>query len=438
MAIVSDTRSRVHADEFDHVAAARFYAKHWLPPAVADPRTLDSYSYAGMSYLNEWDVVYLLAGKFGALVEPLVHDEVRALRLFNVLLFVLLVLMALRRRDATLAFAIVLVSPQIWYLFSYFNSDAFPLFLSLLAAYELAAAAAALDESAPPRLMRYVRLGVYVGLLILSKKTFWMFAVFACVFMAIVELYRPGHALARSSLRRIAIVGAVAVAVALPRMAYDVYVNGTPAEKVERIGATAEMLADDEFKPSRRGSGPYSQGMGLKEKGVGFSEVATGVPGRSGWFWESLTSAFGVYYYFLVRGPDILYALNAACVALLFGMIALAGLRERRPGHVAVLALAAASSIAVVALSFHHSWVNDYQPQGRYLFAIVPMAALLLARTAPALNPAAIKTVIGAAFILSVASFVLVGLLQVPKFWDRVEPSSDPVLKLEREWQRRR
>ena len=146
MAFISNASNRIHPDEFDHVAAARFYFDNWLPPPVADPRTLDSYSYAGVSYLNEWDVVYLLAGKFALLTQPFVQSEVYALRCFNLFLFLVLTCLAWTRRDDILTFCILLLSPQIWYIFSYFNADAFPMFLALLAVYELTSPRTAFND----------------------------------------------------------------------------------------------------------------------------------------------------------------------------------------------------------------------------------------------------------------------------------------------------
>jgi hypothetical protein len=137
MALISSTAFRLHPDELDHVSAARFYFDNWLPPAAADPRTLDSYSNYGMSYLNEWDIVYLLAGKFAMLIHPLVANEVLELRFFNVFLFMTIAWIALIRREEILVFVVLLTSSQIWYVFSYFNGDAFPMFLSLLTAYEI-------------------------------------------------------------------------------------------------------------------------------------------------------------------------------------------------------------------------------------------------------------------------------------------------------------
>ena len=64
-----------------------------------------------------------------------------------------------------------------------------------------------------------------------------------------------------------------------------------------------------------------------------------------------------------------------------------------------------------------HSWVNDFQAQGRYLFPIGAMAGLVLARFAPAANRTLPVTGVlaGAMYALSLYSFVWVGLARIAR-----------------------
>ena len=435
MAFISNASNRIHPDEFDHVAAARFYFDNWLPPPVADPRTLDSYSYAGVSYLNEWDVVYLLAGKFALLTQPFVQSEVYALRCFNLFLFLVLTCLAWTRRDDILTFCILLLSPQIWYIFSYFNADAFPMFLALLAVYELTSPRTAFNDITRAATARYLRLGIYIGLIVLSKKTFWMFGLFAVCYTAIGELWCSGNRDWRLSLRRMGILTLIVCAVALPRIGYDLYVNGAPSQKQAKAIAAANQFADSGFKPSEIG-GPYSEGIGLKNRGVGFVEMIVTRQGAFGWFVQSTVTAFGVYHYLSVRGPKLLYMLAVASVGLLIATLFISIIRRGNACDKLTLLLAVACSVGVVALSLYHSWVNDFQPQGRYLFAIFPILGLLLARSKDFLNPVYMKSIIAMCFLLSSCSFVLVGLWHIPKYWDQISTPTHPVLKLEREWKK--
>ena len=438
MAVVSSTTARVHADELDHVAAARFYETHWLPPPVADPRTLDSYSYSGMSYLNEWDIVYLLAGKFAAVVQRIVGNEVHAYRLFNVLLFSVLVYVAWWKGHATLLLSVLLLSPQIWYVFSYFNADAFAVFLAFLAAYELTSPDSAFNDRARALVARYWRLGLYIGLLVLSKRTFWIFAVFVLAYVALLEMWYRGHGGWRAGLRRMAVLAAIACAVALPRVCYDFYVNGSPSHKFDKMIAASALYADDDFKPAVIGSRPHSAGVRLKSRGVGFYEAINGFWGP--WFWvtQSVATSFGVYYYLLVYASLGFYVAAFSCIMLLVGTVLASTVRFGSSHDVTVCWLAGACGAAIVGLSMYHSWTIDFQPQGRYLFALFPILGILLMRGRTYLNGRVTAGLVGASFVLSTYSFVFVGLVSIPKSWEHVQSPKHPALSLERDWRKAR
>jgi hypothetical protein len=282
MALVSHDVLRVHADELDHIAAGRYYVSHWLPPAAGDPRTLDAYSYLGMSYLNELDIVYPIAGKFVALVQPLVGNEVYSFRLFNVFLFLILIGLAWRKREAILLFSVLLLSPQIWYIFSYFNADAFAFFLAMLAAYEIASPKSAFNDVSRGWVYRSLRIGIYVGLIVLSKKTFWVFIPFLFAYALVMHLRRADGNWA-ADWRTMVATAAVAAAVIIPRVAWDIHVNGMPAEKTARILAVAAELADSPYRPGAIGTTEYSDGLRLKSRGISFVETVRWFRGQ--WYW---------------------------------------------------------------------------------------------------------------------------------------------------------
>ena len=139
MALTSTTSRSVHPDEFSHVSAAQYYFDHWLPPAVDAPEIANSYSAYGASYLNELDVVYLIAAKATHFWSGFGLDSTTTLRLFNVCLFGVLLAVVWIRPSVWPAAIVLLLTPQIWYIFSYFNADAFAFFLSLLATMLFAA-----------------------------------------------------------------------------------------------------------------------------------------------------------------------------------------------------------------------------------------------------------------------------------------------------------
>lgn len=412
MSFISSTSLRIHPDEFNHIAAARFYIDNWLPPAVADPRTMDSYhNEYGVSYHNEWDIVYLLAGKFAILINPFVANETYALRLFNVGLFIALACIASFKRCEILTFAVLLTSPQIWYVFSYFNGDAFPMFLSLLVAYEITSVQSLYHARSRRPILRFLPLGFYIGLIILSKKTFWAFGLFAVGCVAWFEFYHYAHGRASVWAKHMVLLGAIICISVAPRIFYDFHLNGMPGQKAAKVVETAEILADVSLKPSLRTSSASAKSAALKDKGVSLIELF------DTWHWgkKSLLSAFGVYQYMSdYAEPKVYMALFIIYEAFLIYLIFVYLKSSDIQGKL-LLGWSLSSSFLIIGLSLYNSWDFHFQAQGRYLFGIFCILSVLLAYAKNWLNTIAINLLVGALFTISAYSFVFYGLKHIPK-----------------------
>ena len=407
MAALSSTIYRVHPDEFDHIAAAKFYVDHWLPPPIGDPRTLDSYSYAGTSYLSEWDVVYFVAGKFAAALQPLVPNDVHVFRMFNVLLLCILIVMACFSEADMLVFSPLLLSPQLWYLFSYFNGDAFPIFIAFLAALELTSSSGRFNDRTLPTLRRFLLLGVYVGLLVLSKRTFWMYGMFAIGYVAIVETAHARRIDWPSMVRAMGALLLIIGCVSVPRVTYDIYVNGAPQEKAARLRATADALANPGWRTTDPpGSRHEWNKRRLRERGMSISAILWEMQ----WAKQTIMMSFGGYGYRSHFANGSYYWILPGCFLLFVLYVTRQSLASNLPANAAVLAWAWLCCLAIVGLSVYHSWANDFQPEGRYLFGIFAIFAVLVSRCRRWLAPLTVNALIGVCFALSLYSFVAVGL----------------------------
>ena len=69
----------------------------------------------------------------------------------------------------------------------------------------------------------------------------------------------------------------------------------------------------------------------------------------------------------------------------------------------------------IVWISLFHSWNNDFQAQGRYLFPIIPMLGLGLLLLRDRLPAKALLAATAFCFALSAYSFAFIGLAQVPR-----------------------
>ena len=187
MAFTSPTSQSVHPDEFSHLAAARYYYSHWIPPRVDSPEIIGSYSAYGASYLNELDIVYPIAAKVSQLWSVFGLEETTSLRLFNVLLFGGLLGIAASFRKSWPTVIVLLLTPQVWYVFSYFNADAFALFLSLVTTMMYAAPHSSVSRFIEGERVSRAVICVFVvalGMLAVSKRNYLPVVFITAFFLA--------------------------------------------------------------------------------------------------------------------------------------------------------------------------------------------------------------------------------------------------------------
>jgi hypothetical protein len=465
MALASTTAHPMHPDEHDHVTAARYYLSHWLPPALDAPEIADSYTIWGTTYLSELDVVYLFAAKATEFWPGFGLNETTALRLFNVMLFGVLFVVAWLRRSVWGGAAVLLLTPQVWYIFSYFNADAFPLFLSFIVAMLFAAPDSPVSRFVEGERASRLALGVFVlalGLLFISKRNYppVVFVVGLSLAVRHLDLNIPGILLGafgaalllfrlvagdqlvyifpntaywfgpvgllmlglfttrilwqvlcqpdlRPRLYRLAVLFTLAVAVALPRFVADFAVNGNSAQKSERMKIAAEQHAGPLFKPSVIAANLSESypGIHLAEKGVGFSQII-GQP--YAWAANSWRSMLGVYGYMNIFAPPVLYwLLSAGMFMLCLSLIAWA---YKHPEARRVLIVAVAGVALVALSSFVHSWANAFQAQGRYLLPGLVIIGIYLLSQPGLLRTRSTAFAIALCFMISVLSFVCVAL----------------------------
>ena len=72
-------------------------------------------------------------------------------------------------------------------------------------------------------------------------------------------------------------------------------------------------------------------------------------------------------------------------------------------------------AVGVVLASAYQSWTADFQPQGRYLFPIIPMIAFLFHHYRESLRSRVFNLLFACLFACSVYSFVFIGLKNIPK-----------------------
>ena len=391
-----------HPDEVLHLLAGEYFHEHWLPPPVGAPETAATYSRYGVSYVDNGEIVYWALGKAAALGERFGLAPPVSMRGFQVILYgVLVAWIIVRARTFIPGLSFLLLTPQVWYVFSYVNGDALPFLLLTGLLVELG-----WPESSVRAFLRgdrarptagVVTVGGLLGLLVLSKLNYLASVGFLGYVLLWLRRDMPRW-------KRIAIPVAIAAAIVLPWWSYHARVNDfqTGAKVVEY----SEKVAAPEMKPSAYASPNSFPYVALRAKGVPLSALFT----RLEWLGLSFRSFSGLYGWMSVVAVPWIYrvfgVLDAALLTILILPVAVRGARRARLLLLGVLVFAA----LVFAQSVYRSWAVDFQGQGRYLFPILPMLFFYWRQCEePRLRvPALLVTAFLGA--LSLLSFALIGL----------------------------
>ncbi|CAK8713859.1 hypothetical protein GMJAKD_03095 [Candidatus Electrothrix aarhusensis] len=411
MALISDFNT--HPDEYVHVTAGKYFTDHTLPPQVGDPAITDTYSVYGVSRLHSGEIIYLLAGKYLRLLQPLYLEPFFLLRLFNVLLFGALVLFAFTKKDFRFFLLPFLISPQIWYIFSYFNSDAFATFLSLLAAYQLAGKESALTSlafSEQPKHtgIKIASLGLLLGFLLLLKQNFYFLYLFLFLyFFWKIWVLRPrwnGKKIFR--LTAVLLIGSsVFAGVCLT----DAWVNDF--NKNDLMFKARQQFAEELYNPDTPIENRHAY-LEMRQRGTTLKHFLA----ADRWGEKSFRTSFGVYGYTQYSGSFAYYDyVRYTGLALLLTLVISIGYRGQSAG-IALMAISGVTALLLIIVACWHAWTVDFQAQGRYFLPIIPIAAVLFYHCRRIIFRPVFYILFFTLFSFSVYNFILVGLRDIGKY----------------------
>lgn len=401
----------IHPDEEAHAESIKYYSQYWDPPTVGDPRALGSYQAPwAISRLNDLGISYFIAGKFRALVQFIFTDESFIARAFNAFLFLMFFVMS-RDKRCLLFLVPLLCSPQIWYLYAYANRGGFVLFISVLLAWQLVHKKSALNTflntDKPLAGWRSALFpGLLLGILSIEQTNYLLFILFVFAVLLWELLFFVKQK--KVFLYKCLFFLLIGISVFSVRYAIDVSINGT--DKMTQKIAYAEEHAEPAFKPSIASTAESYSGLRLRDKGVSLTEIF-----QPEWQWHKMTfkSFTGFYGYYAEYSPRWYYAY----VLLIYVIVLLVVLKHAifeanwRYKLFTALTLIAISGGILMGLLF--SWLYDFQPQGRYIFPIIPIMLVYFWKMFPLwkrLEKALILTSVIALIILSFYSFNEVAL----------------------------
>jgi hypothetical protein len=411
--MASITVENVHPDEYVHLDAADYYKSNYLPPKVDDPDIRHTYSVYGVSRLNGYEISYFLTGKLSNLLQPFHLPAYLNLRMFNVFLFSLLLLYVLRSSGARMMASPLLISPQIWYLFSYCNSDAFGLVVAFIVACQFALPRSMLntyllDISPTKKILPVILLSSLVAFLFLLKKNYLFFVLFIAGYFIWKVLFQIDRPLRRQCCKKVVLIICIGLILGGIRMGANYAVNGMDykVKKTEIQNLIAAPMYNTSTPLEKKHPSLYRKARGDTLKKIVVVDR---------WFEKTYRSAFGSYGYFTAIPVDSFFnTVRPVAIALFLLLGGTLVLRGGIAGNLLFLLFLSCSG-TLIGASLYHSWTMDFQAQGRYLIPVVPMFCMLLYHARPLMHGVLYKILISTMFILSVYSFVFVAILKLPK-----------------------
>lgn len=307
----------------------------------------------------------------------------------------------------------LLISPQVWYLFGYCNSDAFALTITFFVSCQILLPNSMFNRYISEvirggLLLRGCAAGLMIGILFLLKNNFLPFTAFLFFILFLIFMRLPGREARLSFLTRLAILLVVGLSLTGVKKYADYRINGPDRDVLIKAAKAqfADVIHNPESKLEQKHTNLY-----LKERGIPLKTVVT----EYRWFEKTFRSAFGVYGYMEFSGTNTFYDIvrwsAVAFLLFFFGTICIRGDATGMLSGGAALCLA----IALIGASLHHSWVADFQPQGRYLFPILGMLMILCGQNRHVFSVRWMSLLGVWMFSLSFYSFVIFGLREIAR-----------------------
>ncbi|MBU1564592.1 MAG: hypothetical protein KJ630_03060 [Proteobacteria bacterium] len=368
----------IHPDEHGHVIASKFYKDHWFKIAVDQPAMKAALMPGwNFSYLNHPDIVYFLAEKVTAFLKIPLEEDFQRYRLFNFLLLTTLILIFSGGSRKNLYFLLLLgLTPQIWYIFSYFNGDAISLFASMMLGYYYIREREHLEYFfwVKPRLNPPIIIFFFLCVLVLLTRLHY--AIFVVFILGLIPLLKPANQeyknIPKVLLRVILISLCILIVVGLFELKEQSVNNFKKSEAVE---AVVEESITNEFSKQQileTGYNPFR--LYLMDLGEPITDLLT----KHHFLSSSVMSFIGLYGYMNVRSSNAFYWISGIIAFGTVIFLLFVGIWRSGLGYALIVLYSIAAALLVFILSLAHSWMVGYGAQGRYLFAVIPMLAVTL------------------------------------------------------------
>lgn len=396
----------LNPDEADAKRICNYYVTHWMPPDIRSDSVANLFSIYGTNRLAEYDTFYFWTGKLGKLFT----DTAVQCRILNMILFTAMAAIIVKNCKKYFALvAVLLLTPQIWYIFSYCTSDALDFFVAFLSVYQLIKEDSLLNRLlkeplSAKKLPGYTLISLLFVHLFWAKRTFYPVLLFIFLILLINLFEKKGKERLELFVKYLLIVGMTFGIFLIRYMITDFGYYGFEKQKV--INEMMEIRATYPYKPS---TPPHEQSgtIYLYNKGLTLKEFFDPKREFNKTLFRTVAGFFGYYHF---GAWDWYYAVMAGLYITLFVCLVFelkkSGKKKKWMEFGAVLVCISVQYVLIVI----NGYFLDFQPQGRYMLPALLYVTYLIYTCDNAKNNKFIRLILCATCVLSLYVFITVGL----------------------------
>lgn len=396
----------LNPDEYEAKLVSNYYFDHWMPPDIRSDSIADAFACYGTTRHSEFNTFYFWTGKLGQFFQ----DAAVQCRILNMILFTVMAGIIVKNSKKYFGLlAVVLLTPQLWYIFSYSTSDAMDFFIGFLSIYELIREDSLLNRLLKEPLTKkkipgYLLVSLLFVHLFWAKITFYPVLLFLFLILLIRLFEKKGKERTELLVKYLLIVGMTLGIFLIRYMITDFGYYGFEKQKV--VNEMMEIRATDPYKPS---TPPQEQAgsIYLYNKGLTLKEFFSPEMEFNKNLFRTVAGFFGCYafgaqdWYYIAMG-----GLYLALFAGLVWEIRKSGEKKKWLELAAVLLCIGIQYLLIVI----NGYFVDFQPQGRYMLPALLYVAYLVHTCKNAKNNKLIRGILCATCILSLYAVITAGL----------------------------
>lgn len=398
----------LNPDEYEVRSAVRYYQTNWMPPDLRSDTIADAFAVYGTSRHSEFNIFYFLTGKIGQFFE----DPALQSRWLNMGLFLVMAAIVIKycKKYFALLF-VLLLTPQLWFIYSYTTSDALDFFWGFLCIFQLMKEDSMLNHIlektfSPKQIPGYLLLAFLFVNMFWAKVSFYPILLFVFLILLIRLFEKQGEERKRFLRKCLVLVGLTCAIFIIRYMITDFKYYGF--DKYGVYNEVMELRATYEYKPS---TPPHEQAgsIYLYNKGVPLS-VFFGEMRFNQDLFHTFAGFFGNYnfgmesWYYYVMGA--LYITLFGC--LIFELVKMKNKQKWMEFVVVVVCIG-----IQYLLIFINGYFVDFQPQGRYMLPALLFVTYLVYACKESKNNKMLRFILCATCILSLYAYLTIGAVNM-------------------------